>query len=81
MTKLEPARPSRIEAILAFMAIGVIGLSLLSIAIALITSFFGLNYKIALFAQIPLLGLPLGFLLVIVLLVVSVARKSRENKE
>jgi hypothetical protein len=80
MTKKEPAKPSRLETILAFMAIGVIGASLISMMVALATSFFGWKTNLAIFAQIPLLGLPFGFILVMVLLVVSLSRKARENR-
>ena len=80
MTKKEPAKASRIETILAFMAIGVIGASLVSMMIALATSFFGWKTNLAIFAQIPLLGLPSGFILVMVLLLVSLSRKARENR-
>jgi hypothetical protein len=35
---------------------------------------------LAIFAQIPLLGLPFGFVLVMVLLFLAIRRKGRENK-
>ncbi|MFM7013947.1 MAG: hypothetical protein ACKOXT_03010 [Actinomycetota bacterium] len=81
MTKSDQNGPSRLETVIAYMGAGVIGLSLLSIAIALGTSFFGGNKNLAIFAQIPLLGLPLGFILVMVLLVLSLRRKGRENRQ
>jgi len=63
------------------MGAGIIVLSLLSIAITLIRSFFGETTNLALFAQIPLIALPIGFALVLVLLFLSVRRKGRENKQ
>lgn len=71
---------ARAEKILAFMAIGVIGVSLVSMFIALITALLGVRENIAILAQIPLLGLPFGFVLVLSLLAVSITKRSKENK-
>jgi hypothetical protein len=49
--------------------------------ITLAGSFFGVTSYLAIFAQIPLIGLPIGFLLVIALLVLSIFRKGRETKQ
>jgi TRAP-type C4-dicarboxylate transport system permease small subunit len=67
--------------VLAYMGAGIIGLSLLSIVITLVRSFFGESTNLALFAQIPLIALPIGFVLVLFLLFLSVRRKGRENKQ
>lgn len=64
---------------LAYMGAGIIGLSLLSIIITLVSSFLGAKNNLALFAQIPLVGLPMGFILVMVLLILALRRKGREN--
>jgi hypothetical protein len=80
MTKSEPQGPSRVETVLAYMGAGIIGLSLLSIVITLVSSYLGAKTNLALFAQIPLLGLPLGFILVMALLILALRRKGRENK-
>jgi hypothetical protein len=80
MTKSEPTGPSRVETVLAYMGAGVIGLSLVSIIVTLVSSYFGAATNLALFAQIPLLGLPLGFVLIMVLLFLALRRKGRENK-
>ncbi|MEY4989020.1 MAG: hypothetical protein RI933_653 [Actinomycetota bacterium] len=69
----------RVEQFLAIAAISVIGLSLVSMFISLISSLLGAKENLAILAQIPLLGLPLGFILVLVLLVTSLTRRSREN--
>jgi TRAP-type C4-dicarboxylate transport system permease small subunit len=63
------------------MGAGIIGLSLLSIVITLVRSFFGESTNLALFAQIPLIALPIGFVLVLFLLFLSVRRKGRENQQ
>jgi hypothetical protein len=81
MTKSKPSGPSRLETVLAYMGAGIIGISLLSIVITLVRSFFGESTNLALFAQIPLIALPIGFVLVLVLLFLSVRRKGRENKQ
>ncbi len=79
MTKSKPSGPSRLETTLAYMGAGIIGLSLVSIMITLVSSYFGSTTNLAIFAQIPLLGMPLGFILVMVLLVLALRRKGREN--
>jgi hypothetical protein len=80
MTKSEPKGPSRVETVLAYMGAGIIGLSLLSIVITLVSSYLGAKTNLAIFAQIPLLGLPVGFMLVMALLILALRRKGRENK-
>jgi hypothetical protein len=79
MTKSEASGPSKLETTLAYMGAGIIGLSLVSIMITLVASYLGQSTNLALFAQIPLLGLPIGFVLVMVLLGLALARKGREN--
>lgn len=80
MTKSEASGPSRLETTLAYMGAGIIGLSLVSIMITLVASFFGSTTNLAVFAQIPLLGMPAGFILIMVLLTLALRRKGRENK-
>ncbi len=79
MTKSQPSGPSRLETTLAYMGAGIIGLSLVSIMITLVSSYLGSTTNLAIFAQIPLLGMPLGFILVMVLLVLALRRKGRDN--
>jgi hypothetical protein len=62
------------------MGAGIIGLSLVSIMITLISSYLGSSTNLAIFAQIPLLGMPTGFVLIMVLLGLALRRKGRENK-
>lgn len=80
MTKSQGSGPSRLETTLGYMGAGIIGLSLVSIVITLVASFFGSTTNFAIFAQIPLLGLPAGFILIMVLLGLALRRKGRENK-
>jgi uncharacterized membrane protein YraQ (UPF0718 family) len=80
MTKSKPPGPSKLETTLAYMGAGIIGLSLVSIMITLVASYFGSTTNLAIFAQIPLLGMPIGFVLVMVLLGLALARKGRENR-
>jgi len=72
-------RENRFENALAFMAAGVIGFSILAILLILAASFFKFSVPAAV-VWMPLVGLPIGFLLVIALLVTSMIRKSRENR-
>ena len=78
MTK--PAEPnrSRVENILAYMAVGVIGLALVCIFVTLISKAVGAN-PLVLFEQIPMLALPAGALLVIALFITAAVRRSRDK--
>lgn len=69
---------NRLESVLAFMAAGVVGVSLVTMLIALLVRLFG-GQPWAVMTQLPLVGLPIGFLIIISLLVVSMIRRSREN--
>lgn len=71
----------RVENFLAYAAAGVIAVSLLSMFIALVSKFLGADQMPAILAQLPLLGLPFGFILVMTLLAVSITRRSRENRQ
>jgi hypothetical protein len=81
MTKSKQLGPSRLETTLALLGIGTIGLSLLSIVITLAGSFFGVTSNLEIFAQVSLIGLPIGFLLVVAFLMFSIFRKGRETKQ
>ncbi len=76
-----PAQSSdRAENILAYMTAGVIGVSILTIIAVLIAYFVGYREMPALLALIPLIGMPLGMLLIITLVLVSARRRRRESK-
>jgi len=81
MTKSEAPGPSRLEIRLAYMGAGIIGLSLVSIMIILVASSLGSTTSLAIFGQITILGMPTGFILIMVLLGLALARKGRENKK
>jgi hypothetical protein len=72
---------SRLESILAFSAIGVIATSIICMFVTLVISASNQNSQPAILAQIPLFGMPLGALLIIALVVVSVIRRRRENQK
>ena len=71
---------SQIEVTLAYMAIGVIAVSILSMAATLILTALGVVQLPALMAQLPLIGFPIGFLLIIGMLITSIARRGKNNR-
>lgn len=77
MAKNNPG--SRIEVVLSAMAVSVIGISILSMLTTLMMAFLGVERLPAVLAQLPLIGLPVGFLLVIALLVAAIVRRRRES--
>lgn len=80
MTKQPDSEPTRVETALAYMAAGVIGISLIALIASLALAFSGLRSSfvnfLVIFTQI---GLPVGFLLIIGLLIVSIRRRNRDN--
>jgi hypothetical protein len=80
MTKSAASGPSRLEKILAYMGASVIGLSLVSIFINLLSILFGSQAN-PLFVYMALFGLPVGFIFVMLLLILALRRKGRENKQ
>jgi hypothetical protein len=77
----ENSKRSRVEVILAAMAVSIIGLSVLSILTTLLLVFLGVNDLPVLLAQLPLIGLPVGFLIIIALLIAAIIRRSREASD
>jgi hypothetical protein len=81
MTTDSPSPPSRIERVLATMIAGVIGLSVLAFFAIIIATWSGFDRTDfgaglwPIITMIPLMGLPLGFVLIIALLVVSTRRR------
>ena len=75
----ETSATSRAENVLAFMAIGVIGLSLLTIAALLIAYAVGATSLPVLLPLLPFIGLPIGMLLIIALAIVGANRRKREG--
>jgi uncharacterized RDD family membrane protein YckC len=70
----------QLEATLAYLAVGVIGMSILAILLTLILTLFNVNDMPVLLAQLPLIGLPVGFFLIILLLITSVITRTKGNK-
>lgn len=68
------------EVILGAMAVGVIGLSILSMLATLIMVFIGVKDLPVVLAQLPLIGLPVGFLLIIALLIAAIIRRRKETE-
>lgn len=77
----EESKRPQFEAILGLTAVVVIGLSILSILATLVLSATGATEIPVLLAQLPLLGLPLGFLIVIAMLIGAIIRRSKENRD
>ena len=73
--------PRRLEQVLGAMAVGVIGLSVISILTTLLMVFFGVEDLPVILAQLPLIGLPVGFLIIIAMLIAAIIRRSREARD
>ena len=73
--------PRRLEQVLGGMAVGVIGLSILSLLTTLLMVFLGVDNLPVILAQLPLIGLPVGFLIIISMLVAAIIRRSREARD
>ena len=69
-----------LETGLAYAATTLIALSILSIFATLLAALFEAQTIPPLIVQLPLIGLPVGFLLIILLLILSVIRRSKENR-
>ncbi len=70
----------RLESVLAFMAVGVIGFSILIIGYLLFAYATNIRSMPALLPLIPFIGLPIGIILIITLVLVSLRRRNREAK-
>ena len=73
--------PRRLEQVLGGMAVGVIGLSILALLTTLLMVFLGVDNLPVILAQLPLIGLPVGFLIIISMLVAAIIRRSREARD
>mgnify|MGYP000093515925 FL=1 len=71
----------RIENFLAFGAIGVTSVSLLAMITTLAMELGGANERPAVLAQLPLIGLPVGFMMIMAMIVVSFIRRAKENRD
>jgi len=74
-------RESRVENILAYMAAAVIGTAVLSMVVTLIAVGSGFKNLPAAIGLVPVVGFPIGFVLVFSLLITNLVRRGRENKK
>ena len=76
----------RAERILAYMFIGVVGLSIICFFVVMIATFSGVSREEMgtgiwpLMVSLPLFGLPLAFLLLIALLIINGVRRARASR-
>ncbi len=79
MVKTPKNKENRLENVLAYMTVGVVGVSILAIITVLIAYFNGFRDLPPLLALIPLIGLPLGMLLIIALVILGAVRRKRSE--
>jgi hypothetical protein len=72
---------SRLENFLAYGAIGVTAVSLISMITTLAMELGGANERPAILAQLPLIGLPVGFMMILAMLIISFIRRTKENRD
>jgi uncharacterized integral membrane protein len=77
----EKRKRPQLEVTLAYMAVGVIGVSILAILLTLLLTLFNVSNLPVLLAQLPLVGLPIGFLFIIALLIASIISRTKGNKD
>ena len=63
------------------MAVGVTLVSILSILATLIISATGSIEIPVILAQLPLIGLPIGFVLIMAMLITAIIRRSKQNRD
>jgi hypothetical protein len=80
MSKKSPNPQNRLENVLAFMTVGVIAASIICIAVVLISNYLGVAQLPVFLILVPLIGLPIGMLLIITLVIVSARRRAAEAK-
>jgi hypothetical protein len=75
-----PQRP-QVETILAYLAVGITLISILSIMATLVISATGSIEIPVILAQLPLIGLPIGFVLIMAMLITAIIRRSKQNRD
>ncbi|MEI5584450.1 MULTISPECIES: hypothetical protein [unclassified Agromyces] len=88
MSSQGPIADQRVERVLAYMVAATVGLSIISFLAVMIGTLAGVGADDG-FSQgiwpavliLPLIGLPIGFLLLIALLIVNGVRRSRESRQ
>ena len=84
MAKSNPVESSRIVRILTYMVAASIGLSLVCFFAVIIGTATGADIGSGVWltvAWIPMIGLPIGFILIIVVLMLTFLRRAREAKD
>ena len=71
---------NRVENVVAYMMVGVLGTSILTILVILVAYLMKFTKLPALLALIPMIGLPLGALLLIALLIIMARKRAKEGK-
>jgi hypothetical protein len=69
-----------LESLLAYGATALIAISILSIFATLLAALFEFDTIPPIIVQLPLVGLPVGFLLIITLLIISVVKRGKANR-
>ena len=80
MAKKASDPQNRLENVLAFMTVGVIATSIICIAIVLVSYYVGVAQLPVFLRLVPLIGLPMGMILIVTLVIVSARRRAREAK-
>ena len=87
MSPVTPPEPSRLERILAVMVAGIVGMSIVAFLAIIIGSWQGMtseDFSAGIWPTVsfvPLIGLPIGFLLILALLVVNTRRRRAGEAE
>ena len=87
MSPVTPPEPSRLERILAVMVAGIVGMSIVAFLAIIIGSWQDMtseDFSAGIWPTVsfvPLIGLPIGFLLILALLVVSTRRRRAGEAE
>jgi len=79
-----PVTINRNERILAYMVASSIGLSVICIFATLVSSTMDVDYSVGIWqivTVLPIVGLPIGFILMITLLVIATVRRSRAARD
>ena len=79
-----PVTVNRIERVLGSMIVAVLGFSVLIMVIVLIAGASGVDFSEGVwpfFAKVPQIGLPIGFLLLVALIVTVGVRRARASRD
>jgi hypothetical protein len=80
MAKPNESQKTRVENTLAFMMAGVIGVSILAILVVLVAYLLNFTELPPILALLPMIGLPFGALLMIVLVIFQARSRAKEKR-